>query len=129
MKYKENLLSSKENKEIVKVNIDDLLKDKNKNKKKKQKNNNKNKNKNQNQKHFEEVFDNMDMYDVLVEFMNIKRDLEEFGFMNTMQVKDFMKNLKNNFICYDTYEDNVTEENEEETYDLMPYEEKCLYER
>lgn len=84
-------------------------------------------------KNFSEVIENIDLNDIVRHFLGVKSYLNEHGFMDTMQMSDLTKIMKDNFIEYETLEESAGEDYNFDDmsggYEMMPLEEKCLYDK
>jgi hypothetical protein len=122
MNYKANLLFERSiEDQLIHVNIDDLG------------NKRVAKSKNNVSRAFSEVIETVDLNDIVRQFIGMKTYLSEHGFMETMEMHELTSIIKDNFIEYDTFDDNSGEDNNYDDYgggyDMMPLEEKCLYEK
>lgn len=68
------------------------------------------------------------------EFFHMKKHLSEYGFMDTADPLELYKILKSNIVIPDTdtmmnNDNNSTDDLNENCDFILPYEEKCLYER
>ena len=119
MSYKTNLLSvQKCAEDLIKVNIDEIFKHRARAPDRTRNDN------------IQEVVDNVDMNSVVIQFLDIKEELREHGFLEDMEMFDLMQIVKKHFIEYDTFEDKINDDNNDEMgHDMMPLEEKYLYEK
>lgn len=117
MSYKTNLLSDQKTEDhLIKVDIDDIY--------------TRALPKIKTRTHFQEVVENVDMNDVVIQFMDMKDELREHGFLEGMEMVDLMQVVKKHFIEYDTFEDRSNDDNNDEFgHDMMPFEEKYMYEK
>ena len=75
---------------------------------------------------------NVESIEVITEwFSRIKTYVSEFGFMDTSDVGDFFAIMRKNTIkkVEDTNEYDVNVYDDSSTCELLPHEERCLYER
>jgi hypothetical protein len=75
---------------------------------------------------------NVESIEVITEwFSRIKTYVSEFGFMDTSDVGDFFAIMRKNTIkrVEDTNEYDVNVHDDASAYELLPHEERCLYER
>lgn len=118
MSYKKNLLLEFDvEDQLIKVDIDDILK-------------HKYPKHNKNNTHINDVIENVDLNDIVIQFLDMKSALREHGFMDGMEMFDFMQIVKENFVEYETFEDKGNDDNNDELgYEMMPLEEKFMYEK
>lgn len=118
MSYKKNLLTELSiEDQLVRVDIDDILA------RKYPKRTNA-------YTQINDVVENVDLNDIVIQFLGMKSALCEHGFMDGMQMFDLMQIIKKNFVEYETFEDKGNDDNGDDAgYEMMPLEEKFMYDK
>lgn len=116
MNYKDNLIKTHNVKKFMKINLEDIKSNVTISKKNKYNN------------MFDIAINQIDTYDIVGKFMDIKDELSEYGFMDNFNCSDFFNVIRSNFIDFDSNEENSIDESDDIHYDIMPFEDKYLYE-